>query len=239
MKLFLIILLTALAKPSFAFYSISASNDDKTEMRASYTPSTQKSSRDIHYAIKSNTLYDLLLIPNVGMEVGFQEHWSINVNWMYAWWSKRKKDFYWRTYGGDIELRYWFNHLLKKSSKSLQKRATNFCTGHHIGLYAQALTYDFELGGRGYQSDKWNYAIGFSYGYSHPISKKLNLDFSIGIGYLGGKYKEYLPIDQCYVWQNTKQRHWVGPTKVEISLVWLLNPRQGTQQHGHQKGGKR
>ena len=106
--------------------------------------------------------------------------------------------------------------------------------GHHLGFYAQIVTYDFEWGGRGYLGDKWSYGAGISYGYSHPMAKRLNLDFTIGIGYLGGEYKEYLPIDNHYVWQVTKQRHWFGPTKAEISLVWLIG-RGNT----NEKGGKR
>ena len=39
---------------------------------------------------------------------------------------------------------------------------------------------------------------------------------------MGGEYKEYLPQDGHYVWQSTKRRHWIGPTKAEISLVWLI-----------------
>ena len=60
------------------------------------------------------------------------------------------------------------------------------------------------------------------YGYSLPIAKRLNIDFNLGVGYLGGEFKEYLPIDGHYVWQATKYRHWVGPTKLEVSLTWLL-----------------
>ena len=61
------------------------------------------------------------------------------------------------------------------------------------------------------------------------------MDFTVGIGYLGGEYKEYLPIDNCYVWQATKHRHWFGPTKAEVSLVWLL----GRGNYNEKKGGKR
>ena len=143
---------------------------------------------------------------------------------MYAWWKSDRRHRYWRTYGGDIEGRYWLGRKAKE--KPLQ--------GHHIGLYAQLVTYDFEWGGRGYLGDKWSYGGGISYGYSHPIARRLNLDFTLGIGYLGGEYKEYLPIDNCYVWQVTKQRHWFGPTKAEISLVWLIG-RDNT----NRKGGKR
>ena len=51
-----------------------------------------------------------------------------------------------------------------------------------------------------------------------PVARRLNLDFTVGIGYLGGKYYEYIPMDDCYVWQATKQRHYFGPTKLEVSL---------------------
>lgn len=84
------------------------------------------------------------------------------------------------------------------------------------------LTYDFEWGGTGYLGDKWSYAAGAAVGYSKNIAKNLNLDFTLGVGYLTGEYMEYKPIDNCYVWQATKQRHWIGPTKAEVSLVWLL-----------------
>ena len=126
---------------------------------------------------------------------------------------------YWRTYGGDVELRKWLGSAAKRKP----------LTGHHIGAYAQIVTYDFELGGRGYLADRWSYAAGVSYGYSLPVAKRLNIDFSIGLGYMGGEYKEYLPQDGHYVWQSTKRRHWIGQTKAEISLVWLIG-RGNTKQ---------
>ena len=116
-------------------------------------------------------------------------------------------------------------------------------TGHHLGIYGQVLTYDFEAGGRGYMGgepggtlfDRANFAGGVEYGYALPIARRLNLDFTIGIGYMGGKYYEYKPIDDCYVWQATKQRHYFGPTKLEVSLVWLL----GRDNINKGKGGER
>ena len=81
-----------------------------------------------------------------------------------------------------------------------------------------------------------NYGAGLEYGYSLPVARRLNLDFVVGLGYWGGTYYEYLPLDDCYVWQRTKQRHWVGPTKVELSLVWLLGSENCNSK---KKGGKR
>lgn len=97
------------------------------------------------------------------------------------------------------------------------------------------VTYDFETGGRGYLGDRWTFGGGIEYGYSLPIKKRFNIDFTLGVGYLGGEYKEYLPMDDCYVWQATKDRKWFGPTKAEISFVWLLgrgntNKRKGGNQ---------
>jgi hypothetical protein len=60
------------------------------------------------------------------------------------------------------------------------------------------------------------------YGYSVKIAKRFNIDFSLGVGYLWGEYKEYIPDAGRYVWQATKQRKWIGPTNAEISLVWLI-----------------
>jgi len=189
--------------------------------------------RPFYWALKTNLLYDAALVPNVGAEFHLGRNWSAGANWMYAWWKNDASSWYWRIYGGDIYLRKWFGK--KAQEKPL--------TGHHIGIYAQTLTYDFCTGGRGYMGgepggniwDRASFAGGVEYGYSHPISRKLNLDFTIGVGYLGGRYHEYLPIDDCYVWQTTKDRKWFGPTKVEVSLVWLM----GKGNENKEKGGRR
>lgn len=174
-----------------------------------------------YMAAKTNLLYDAALVPNVGLEVYLSGGWSVGGDWMYAWWSKDSKHRYWRIYGGELEVRKYFGS--KAAEKPLQ--------GHHVGVYAQGLTYDFETGGKGYLSD-FNYGFGLEYGYSLPVAKRLNIDFGIGVGYSGGKYKVYDPEDGCYVYKETKKRRWFGPTKAEISLVWLLG-------HGNEnkKGG--
>lgn len=173
-------------------------------------PEAQK--KPWYAGVKTNMLYDALLVPNGGLEIYLGKNWSIDAYWMYAWWKSDRVHNYWRTYGGDVELRKWLGSAARRKP----------LTGHHIGAYAQIVTYDFELGGRGYLADRWSYAAGMSYGYSLPVAKRLNIDFSIGLGYMGGEYKEYLPQDGHYVWQSTKRRHWIGPTKAEISLVWLI-----------------
>lgn len=167
--------------------------------------------KPFYMALKTNLLYDAVLIPNIGIEFYTGRGWSVGGNWMYAWWKNNRRHDFWRTYGGEIDIRKYFG----------RRAAQKPLTGHHLGIYGQMLTYDFELGSTGYLS-KLSYGVGIEYGYALPIGRRLNLDFGIGIGYLGGEYKEYEPIDTHYVWKRTKQRHWFGPTKAEISLVWLI-----------------
>ena len=177
-----------------------------------------------YFALKSNLLYDALLVPNLSLEASIGSGWTLAAGGMFAWWSKDAKHRYWRIYGGGLEIRKYFGTLSK--SKPLQ--------GHHLGIYGDFLTYDFEFGAKGYQS-KATYAAGIKYGYSHPIANRLNLDFALGIGYLHSNYKTYVPRDGCYVYQETKKRKWLGPTQAEISLVWLL----GKGNTNKKKGGKK
>lgn len=190
--------------------------------------------KPFYMSIKTNLLYDAILVPNIGVEFYLGQDISFAANWMYAWWKSDSKKWYWRDYGGDIALRKWFGRKAKEKP----------LTGHHVGIYTQVLTYDFLLGGDiGYMAgepggnifDRANFAAGLEYGYSLPIAHRLNLDFTFGMGYMWGKYYEYKPIDDCYVWQATKNRRYFGPTKAEISLVWLI----GRDNFNVRKGGKR
>lgn len=189
--------------------------------------------KPIYMGIKTNIISDVFLIPNLGVEFYLGGNYSLVANWMYAWWKNDNSHKYWRIYGGDIAVRRWFGR--EAASKPL--------TGHHLGLYAQTLTYDFLWNDKGYMAgepggnifDRANFATGVEYGYSLPIAKRLNLDFTLGVGYMWGKYYEYKPIDNCYVWQATKKRHFFGPTKAEVSLVWLL----GRNNYNKEKGGSR
>lgn len=182
---------------------------------------------------RTNMLYDVALLPTLGVDFYLGKNLSIGANWTYAWWSKNSKHRYWRAYGGDINLQWFLGEKAKE--KPLQ--------GHHIGIYGQILTYDFEFHGTGWMGgkpggdlwDKMHWGVGLNYGYSLPVGRRLNIDFSLGLGYMTGTYYTYKPIDGCYVWQSTKTRHYFGPTKAEVSLVWLIGC--GNYNVKKQKGG--
>lgn len=189
--------------------------------------------RNFYMALKTNMLYDALAVPNIGAEFYIGKNFSISGDWMYGWWDTDRRHRYWRAYGGELALRRWFG--AKAEEKPL--------TGHHLGVYGGVVTYDFEFGGTGYMGglpgrtlwDRCNWFAGIEYGYSLPVARRLNIDFSIGIGYLGGDYRVYYPDGGCYVWKETRKMRWFGPTKAEISLVWLI----GHGNYNSRKGGMR
>lgn len=204
------------------------------ELNDSRTPETQAIPSH-RFALKTNMLFDALLIPNIGAEFYLGKDLSVYGEWMYAWWSNNNLHRYYRIYGGDLGLRWWFGK--RAHEKPL--------TGHHVGVYGGVFTFDFEFGGRGYLGglpggnifDSCFINGGIEYGYSLPVSKHLNIDFSLGAGYTSGKYMEYIPdgFEHGYLWQATKRFGWVGPTKAEISLVWLLGRGNGNTKKGGEK----
>ncbi|MDE6298257.1 MAG: DUF3575 domain-containing protein [Muribaculaceae bacterium] len=188
--------------------------------------------RPFYMDLKTNLLYDALLLPNIGAEFYLGKNLSLGANWMYGWWDKNSIHRYWRAYGGDLNLRWWFG------SRAHEKPLT----GHHLGIFGGVVTYDFEFGGKGYMGGKpgenlWhrcNLITGLEYGYSLPVARRLNIDFTLGVGYIGGKMVKYIPKNGGYLWQSTHNFRWIGPTKAEISLVWLI----GCDNYNRKKGGE-
>ena len=197
-----------------------AAEGNDVVVRDTVPDSTAVSSRSpFRIAIKTNLAYDALLVPNIGVEFYLGKNWSVEARGMYAWWERDPKHRYWNVCGVEATVRKYLGSSPEGKPRS----------GHHLGAYLQALTYDVEFGGRGYMGARpgakpWknpSYGVGLEYGYSLPVCKNLNIDFSVGIGYLRGKYHVYDPIDNHYVWKETRMRNWFGPTRAEVSLVWM------------------
>lgn len=176
-------------------------------------------------AVSTNMLYDAATVPNLGVELYLCYGWSVHANWAYAWWKSDRHGRCLRYNGGEIAARRWFGPMR--------------LSGHHVGLYAQVMQYQVEWNHHGYLSGRPggdltqlpSYAFGLEYGYSLPVSTRFNIDFSIGLGYQGGQYNKYRTDDGCKAWETTRLRHWVGPTKASISLVWHLGARANNKKN--------
>lgn len=167
--------------------------------------------RNHYWNISTNMLYLATVVPNIAAEAYLGKGFTVKGGWTYTWLKNDKRNKYWRLYGGEVELRKWLGKANKK----------NPFGGHHIGVGVQMGTYDIELTDKG-QLSHLTTAISLYYGYSLPIAKRLNIDFGAGAGYVTGNYKKYVADHGCYVYQSTHKRKYFGPTKLDISLVWLL-----------------
>lgn len=172
------------------------------------------------FVIKTNLLYDAALVPNIGLEFPLGKGFSIGADWMYAWWSNHARNRQWKTYGGDIFARYYLGRPSAGAPLS----------GHHFGIYGQVHVFEFAFGHTGYISGipgqdlfgkPW-FGGGLEYGYTFRLKKRLSLDLSLGIGYLGGEYRKYHLADGHYVWDGSFKKNWIGPTKAEISLGYII-----------------
>ena len=113
------------------------------------------------------------------------------------------------------EARWWFAPADKKEKRDR-------LTGHFLGVYAESGKYDFEFGNKiCRQGEFWS--AGVSYGYSMPVGKKLNLEFSLSAGYASIAFRGYTPSnDYEILWSDHNKvgrMHYLGPTKAQISLV--------------------
>lgn len=201
---------------SFRIYA----DKDESEHVADNISTTSAIQKPFFMSVKTNMLYDAITIPNVGAEFYVGHDFSVSAQWMYAWWNNESHHRYWRIYGGDIAVRYWFGPRTHRKP----------LTGHHAGIYFGGFTFDFEWGGKAYMGGRpghgiWNRCLintGIEYGYSLPIARRLNLDFTLGVGYIGGIVEKFHPENNYYIWDATTRITWIGPTKAEVSLVWLI-----------------
>ena len=168
-------------------------------------------SNDCHIVIKTNLLYDALLTPDLGVEFSLTPSFSVGIEGVCAWWSNDRAHRYWRVRGGWLDASWWFG----KASRGRR------LTGHHAGIYLSIHDYDFEFGGKGWQSPRPTLGAGVTYGYSFSLNRHLNLDLSLRAGYAGGSVIEYRPMCGEYTCIRRRSNHYFGLTGIGVTLVWF------------------
>lgn len=172
-------------------------------------------------ALKSDVVKDLALLPNAGAEFGICNGWSAGFDAVYMRIMNHGRNRHWRYEGATLYARKWFGN--RWGGRPL--------SGHHAGVYGQVAVWQFAFGGRnGYLSGNPgqgldghpNWGVGVEYGYSFPLSSRLNLDLTAGAGYIGGYCQKYSNRDGKYCWEKTKRIHYWGLTRIEVSLAWLI-----------------
>ena len=173
-------------------------------------------------AFKTNLLFDLATALNVEVEIPLGHRFSIAGEWMSPWWLWENKQHSFEVMLITLEGRYWLKPNFSKQEKYLNIH--NPLTGWFVGLYSNMGKYDLEWNKKGYQGEVY-ISGGLTLGYSKPLSRNLNMEFSLSAGYMQSDYRYYKACqDALGDWHLIKQYpgsfKWIGPTKAKISLIW-------------------
>ena len=170
-------------------------------------------------ALKTNLLFDAALAFNGEIEVpiGRNNRWSVMGEIWKPWyvWHHNSRAYQLQVLG--VEARYWWGRC---------RSWRPALTGWFVGAYYANGKYDLEWNSEGEQG---NFdSIGLTMGYCWPIHRHWNLELSAGVGFLKGTRYHYEGKynDTHLIWQYTKTTSYVGPTKLKLSLVWLLGTKR-------------
>jgi hypothetical protein len=166
------------------------------------------------FALKTNLLYDAVTALNAEVEVPIGKRFSVMVEDVFPWWKAgpNGNKYCLQMWTMSIEPRWWF----------YRKGMNDRLQGHFVAPYVMSGKYDLQwdtsICYRGY-----GWSAGLTYGYSMPLCKWLNMEFSMSIGYLNASYQHYQPsADYEQLFKdpdNAGRMTYVGPTKVKVSLV--------------------
>lgn len=194
------------------------------------TDETQVSQKTI-VAFKTNLLYDAVTVLNYSIEIPFSEHFSAQFEQHTPWWLSKNNKYclQFLSFGG--EFRWWF--APKTISESANRKQRDALVGHFLGVYGWGGKSDIQWG-RDFGCYQFEFfSAGLTYGYSMPICKYLNLEFSISAGYANIPYQHYIPTDDWQILIRDKNNagtlHYFGPTKAEVNLVipFKMTTRKG------------
>lgn len=170
-------------------------------------------------AIKSNIIYDALLTPTLGIEVGVAPKWSIELDGSFNNWSINDKK--WKQWMVQPEARYWLCHRFG---------------GHFFALHGIGGQYNFghlNFGGNNFLGTNlkmlenhrlqgWMAGAGLGYGYSWILSKHWNFEAEIGIGWIYTKYDVYNCTGCGKKIKENQTHHYYGPTKGALNIIYVF-----------------
>lgn len=174
-----------------------------------------------HVELRTNMLYLATTTPNISIDFGLADHWSLSLTASYNPFKfpKRNRDdgkivnpkfMHWLV---EPELKLWFDEHLE---------------GWYMGLHG--LYSEYNVGGISFISalneDRYKgnlFGGGLSIGWHTWLGKKhrTGLDFSLGAGYLRLHYDKYKACN-CSGVIGTYDRNYIGPTKAAISLTYMI-----------------
>lgn len=175
--------------------------------------------------LKTNALYWATTTPNLGMEFAISDRFTFEVEGGYNPWTlcpdvnRKAKHFL-----VSPELRYWFCEAFNGHFIGINGNYTQFNAG---GIHVANAFY--KTTSKGYFIDElqnsrlegWAAGGGLTYGYAYPISRRWNMELTLGVGYWYTEYDKY-ESKTCGLFQESGIRKVVGPTSLGISFIYLI-----------------
>lgn len=171
-------------------------------------------------AIKSNLLYDATATLNLGIEFGLGEKWTMDVSGNFNPF-RFPGGHRWKHWMVQPEIRYW----------TCDRFAGNFFAFHALGgmydvgnidfLKFKVLGYNFKnMKDKRYEG--WFAGVGAGWGHDWVLSRHLNLEVEAALGYMFTRQDKYKPYNAHTPYVKDHNRHFFGPTKLALSLVYVF-----------------
>ena len=170
-------------------------------------PTVEVERKKLHFALKTNLLYDAALLPNLELEWFINDRWSVSFEGDVAWWKPEFNRVY-RLMVLSPEVRY---HIKPRAPWH----------GMYVGLMAGGGMYQLENRHDGYRGEGG--MGGLTFGYMWPVGKHLLFDAEIGAGYMYTRYKVYESRDEHKLYMRTKTLNYFGPLKAKFSIAWRFD----------------
>jgi hypothetical protein len=166
--------------------------------------------------IKTNLLSDMTTTMNLAGEFRLSDYLTLDLSVGYNPWtfSGNKK---FKHISVQPELRYWIYEPFN---------------GHYLG--ARLIYSDYNTGGlnlpldilplrdlKDYRYRGNAYGAGLSYGYQWILSRRWNLEATLGLGYMYLDYTRY-ECKACGKRLDEGYKHYFGPTGAGVSLIYII-----------------
>lgn len=173
-----------------------------------------------NFAAKTNLLYDITSTINIGAEAALAPKWSLDLSGNMNFWSfsngKR-----WKHWMIQPEARYWLCQPMGGHFFALHGLGGQYNVGH-VDLDFLSFLGDNFKEFKDFRHQGWFAGAGIGYGYAWLLGKHWNLEAEIAVGYVYTKYDVYECAGCGKKVASDRHKHYVGPTKAAINLVYVF-----------------
>lgn len=177
------------------------------------------------FAMKTNALYWGTATPNVGVEIAMAPRWTFELAGGYNPWTLDKEDnIKAKHFLVTPEFRYWFCEAFQGHFLGINGNYTQFnLSGIHVpAMFYKVQSRDGFIDDLLYaRSQGWAAGAGITYGYAWPVSRRWNMEFTLGVGCWYTGYDRF-ESRKCGLFQESVSTYAFGPTDLGLSFIYMI-----------------